>query len=325
MATFQHEWQLYPDTDYHFFRLTCTDSTTGKERLRADITPDNGMNLFSLQVDGTELMMDRGPIVDNQWSLGTYILYPSPGRMEKAKFTFDGRKFRLQPNWFDNQIHGLVRFQRWEYDEPTVNTDGISLTARIEFEPDTPLYREFPVRNRLEVTMTLHETGLRYDFVVTNRDRDNRLPFGLAIHPFFNIIGDRRDVRLKVPATHVLENVDLIPTGKRLPLNGHPADLREIHSLESLDLDEIYFGVTPDSPPIIWFDDSDRQLTLTGSELFSHCVVYTPAGQSFFCVENQSCAADAHNLHSRKKDSGLSILEPGESMTAWIDLTISRT
>ena len=40
------------------------------------------------------------------------------------------------------------------------------------------------------------------------------------------------------------------------------------------------------------------QLQISGSEDFTHAVIYTPPdGSPFFCVEHQTCSTDAINFH----------------------------
>jgi aldose 1-epimerase len=36
-------------------------------------------------------------------------------------------------------------------------------------------------------------------------------------------------------------------------------------------------------------------------------VIYTPPGEPFFCLENQTCSTDAHNLYDKgfREESGL--------------------
>ncbi len=47
---------------------------------------------------------------------------------------------------------------------------------------------------------------------------------------------------------------------------------------------------------------------------FSYQVLYSPRGKEYFCLENQTCSTDAHNLFDRgfEKVSGLNIVKPGE-------------
>jgi aldose 1-epimerase len=42
-------------------------------------------------------------------------------------------------------------------------------------------------------------------------------------------------------------------------------------------------------------------------------VVYTPAGQPFFCMESQTCSTDAHNLHARglEEEAHILVTPPG--------------
>ncbi|GAG43851.1 unnamed protein product, partial [marine sediment metagenome] len=60
------------------------------------------------------------------------------------------------------------------------------------------------------------------------------------------------------------------------------------------------------------------------SDLFTHSVVYTQQ-TGHFCLENQTCSTDAHNLHARglRKEAHLTILRPGESLTAWIEIVVN--
>jgi aldose 1-epimerase len=69
------------------------------------------------------------------------------------------------------------------------------------------------------------------------------------------------------------------------------------------------------------------RLTLGASPDFTHVVVYTPAARPFFCIENQTCSTDAHNLHARGfvRQAHLSIVEPGQSHRGALDWRIRRT
>ncbi len=51
-----------------------------------------------------------------------------------------------------------------------------------------------------------------------------------------------------------------------------------------------------------------------------HLVCYSPMGRPFVCVENLSCAPDAHHLYARgfEEASGLAIVAPGERLEGWV-------
>jgi aldose 1-epimerase len=163
---------------------------------------------------------------------------------------------------------------------------------------------------------------VRVRFTVDNRDTQ-KLPFGFALHPYFRIPGDRDKTTLRVPARKKMEATpDLLPTGQLLSLDGAPFDLREGRPLSDLALDDVFWGMTPDRVPGYAASDAGIRVDLPASDAFTHMVVYTPKGQPFFCMENQTCSTDAHNLHARGlvAESHLLVVEPGASLTGWVDI-----
>lgn len=310
---------------------TLTLTAEGALATSATFTPEVGCNLLSLQVAGQEYLVDVDTSEGALRILGTPVLYPTPNRVRDGVFAFGGRTFRFPPNNGRNFIHGLVREERWLCDEPTIGADHIAVTAHIRLAPDAPapgpaLYRLFPIANTLWLTYTLRPGELGLTFRVSNDDPAQELPFGLAIHPYFAVIGARDEVRLQVPATRWMEAHDLLPTGRLLPLDQGPADLTVPTSLASLDLDDVFWGMDPARPAQIEYLAIGKRVTLLADAFFTHAVVYTPAGRPFFCIENQSCATDAHNLYARGQQDAahLAILPPGGALEASIRLRVSN-
>jgi len=320
MTPYGYRYDKHTETGWDTVRLSLADADL--ERAAAHIAPAIGSNLLSLQFDGQEYLYSRPT---GSPFLGTPVLYPTPNRVRDAQFTFEGRAFRFTPNNGPNFIHGLVRDQPWKYAEPVITPASASLTTRIVFEPGKRIYDLFPIRNSLELTFTLKLHSMRLDFTVRNQD-DQPLPFGLAIHPYFPVIGPRESVRLQVPAQKRMEALNLLPTGRLIDLTGDPADLRQPRSLAEVNLDDVFWGMEPGRPSVIYYDQIGLKLILSASELFTHAVVYTPQGKPFFCVENQSCSTDAHNFHARGliREAHLTILEPGQALTAWIEIAVTE-
>jgi len=105
---------------------------------------------------------------------------------------------------------------------------------------------------------------------------------------------------LSVPAASVMETTpDLLPTGKLIDTAGGPFDLRRPRSLGSLDLDHVFTRLHPPRTPVIEHRTLGLTLRLESSAGFGHVVVYSPKGEQYFCVENQTCSTDAHNLYAR--------------------------
>ncbi|NLF03365.1 MAG: hypothetical protein GX601_20580 [Anaerolineales bacterium] len=316
--------QPFRQSGWRTVRLSAIDAKGGA-RTEVHISPALGCNMLSFAVDGTDYIV-AGDLEPEPRVLGSPILYPTPNRVRDGRMSFDGRSFVFQPNMGPHFIHGLVRDQLWQLDPPCADDDHVCLTARIAFAPGNPIYDLFPIANTLQVTYTVMPGVVRMDWLVRNDDDAQRLPFGLAIHPYFPVIGPRESVRITVPARKWMEAVELMPTGRLVDLAKAPADLRRTTSLGKLNIDDVFYGMQPDRPATIDYDHSGVRLTLLASELFTHAVVYTPQGKDFFCIENQSCSTDAHNLHARglERAAHLQILEPGQSLEAWIEFRVSQ-
>ena len=292
-------------------------------RTVAEVTPQAGCNLVSFQVDGNEYI-HAAKSEGTLHILGTPILYPMPNRVRDGVLHFGQHTLRFAPNMGGHFIHGLVHREEWESDEPVAGPEGVSLHTRIRFSPGQRVFRRFPFRNTLELIYTLKPGAIRYDWTVRNEDERQSLAFGLAIHPYFRVIGPRESVRLQVPAHKCMKAIELMPTGELLDLKDGPGDLRRPKKLSELDLDDVFWGMSEDAPATVYYDHLGKQLTLHASEFFTHCVVYTPTDKPYFCIENQSCSTDAHNLHTLgyREAAHLAVLPPGESLTAWIEFRI---
>lgn len=318
MSTAQCTFGQHPGTGWETVTLSCRGSS-------ATFTPQIGCNLLSFVVDGQDYIVALDESSGNG-ILGTPILYPMPNRVRDGVFTFAGRSFRFEPNNGPNYIHGLVRDQAWTVGEPILGENEASISAHIYMVPGGPLYALFPIANTLQVTYTLRPGQLTLAFAVHNDDETQELPFGLAIHPYFPIIGRRDEITLQVPATAWMEAKNLLPTGQLLPLAQGPADLTQPQSLDPLDLDDVFWGMAPERPAQVEYQAIGKRLTLTADALFTHAVVYTPQGKPFFCIENQSCSTDAHNLYARdmQQAAHLTILPPGDSLEASIRVQIGE-
>lgn len=324
MGAFSSKLEKDRETGWNYVLLSYA-GTGDSERASIKVSPEKGNNLFSFQVGSHEYLFPLRTSGGAAEILGSPVLYPTPNRVRNAQFTFGGRTFAFKPNDGEHFIHGLVRNAAWSFDEPMITEKSASLTSRISIKPGTEMYDYFPVKNTLEMTYTLGVKSVRIDFLVKNDDSAQLFPFGLAIHPFFSIIGPRESVRLQVPAMKRMEALKLLPTGRLIEMGEGAPDLRQFVPLSELDLDDVYWGMKSDKPAVIYYDTIRKKVTLKASAFFTHCVVYTPPKAGYFCIENQSCSTDAHNLYAKGFDeaANLTILKPGESLSAWVEMTVS--
>ena len=71
----------------------------------------------------------------------------------------------------------------------------------------------------------------------------------------------------------------------------------------------------------------ERFFALEASADFTHLVAYTPPGENFFCIENQTCSTDAHNLNERGfvRESGLKTVAPGATRGGSVTYAVNKT
>jgi aldose 1-epimerase len=313
-------------TGWTVWRLSYYHSDEARKSQSVRICPETGANLFSYEFGGKELLHSPGQLGALQkGGGGTPILYPTPNRVRDGRFTFEGRDFSFSDDG-RTTLHGLVLRIPWRsanpvFDGTAPNVKAVSIRLWVDFEPGMAHFDRFPIRHRLELTYRLEATGITARFAVFNLDSE-RLPFGIALHPYFNILGLRAETFVQVPAEKKMEATpDLLPTGALLALDGASFDLRQPRALSELSLDDVFWGMRPDRPAGYEARDLGLRVSLPASEDFTHMVVYTPAGRPFFCLENQTCSTDAHNLHARglTDESNLLIVEPGSSWTGWVE------
>ncbi|MBW7998100.1 MAG: aldose 1-epimerase, partial [Candidatus Glassbacteria bacterium] len=167
--------------------------------------------------------------------------------------------------------------------------------------------------------------GLKVQYRVENKG-ELTLPYGIALHPYFNFLGPRESAYLCVPARAHMEAVNLMPTGKLESLEGMPYDITSPTPVAELVLDDVYWGMRPGQPARIEYRQTGIRVELAASAEFTHMVVYIQPQNNFFCVENQTCSTDAHNLHAAGlvEESHLLFAAPGETSGGWIHYRLSR-
>lgn len=298
---------------------TVHQATQGRTTIR--LIPEAGCNVYSIEFAGHELLKQPKSLkdvlgVDN----GIPLLYPTPNRIRNSRFTFSGKTYRFSPNDEQNFSHGLVHSVPWELLKVDDGDGKTVFHCRLKFEPGSERFRLFPHRHALELSVTLTDGAVRFTYTVDNSAGDQPVPFGMAYHPWFLYQGSRAETFLTVPATHWMEAVNVLPTGKLIELGGTKFDARMPKSLGGFVIDDVYWGMEPGKPTNIEFRDRKLDIKLFTSPDFTHLVVYTP-NEPWFCVENQTCSTDAHNLAAQglTKESHLQIVDPGKTHTGFAE------
>jgi len=324
--TFSAAVERDPKKGWSIAVLRCVDSRDVNRNLEARIAVEAGSNLYSLKIGDTELLVQPA-----EWGTtpslryGFPVLFPTPNRVRDSKFTFDGQTYSFTANERTHFIHGLVHELPWRPGATSTDSKSASMETFLDWDSNQPDFRLFPIKHQLSLRFTLDAGGVKLAFTVHNQD-SKRLPFGFAFHPWFQILGNRADTYLRVPAQKHMEAEGLLPTGKLTDLAGTPYDLRNPVSLDALKLDDVYWGLTPNRVPGYEARTQGLKVSLGASVEFTHMVVYTPPGRPFFCMENQTCSTDAHNLYSKglEKESHLLIADKGKKVSGWVYVGVER-
>jgi len=295
------------------------EAMIGGHRVGIEVLPRMGANLISFRVDGREFIhFDAARLMAEEPHMtGCFHMFPTPCRLGRSRFTFEGREIVQRKRGEEVTIHGLVRDETFE-----VTRSGLELVATLEFDQSHPVHEGFPFPGQVSVRYALVERGVEVSFSYHNRGERNA-PVGYGIHPFWRLPANRATVQVKVPCEFRLElddPVSQLPTGKLIPVGGTKYDLREYRSLADLFIDDVFYPRNPGGEAELVFADEGLRVRIEASPNMRHMICYSPEGRDFVCVENLTCAPDAQNLYAKgyQEVSGLSIVAPGEMMEAWV-------
>jgi len=300
------------------------ESTTNN--LEAWIAPSHGSNLCRLSVNGKNIIdFDRDLLVKREFT-GTPVLYPTPNRVRNGVFRYNGKAYSQVKRGTRIFEHGLVHNERWDYFDPNINQSSIKLTTWIDFDETCAMFQAFPFKHRLSLEFCLTQAGLQVSYSIENKD-DQSIPFGFGLHPYFSKLSGDSGTCVELPANYVMDYTsDLLPTGRMIEVGGTQFDLRKKIEIGLLDLDHVFTGVPGGKYARIYYDSLHLQVGLVTTSDFSHLVLYSPRNENFFCLENQTCSTDAHNLSDRNfiVEAGLKFVQPGKIHTGSVAYTIER-
>ena len=262
----------------------------------ATIDTERGGRLASLVVDGRDLLVGPPDDADRTILWGSFLMAPWCGRVEGGVLEWDGRTHRLPVTDEGNAIHGVLWDQAWTVE--AVADDQAVISAR--FEPGG-----WPFAGLARQLFELRDGEL-----VTSTEilADEPMPAALGWHPWFNRTDE--DPRLTIHSSHTLETRDLIPTGRRLPVDGI-TDLRHGTVIGERLLDHCYTEVR--APALVEWPGFVLELAF--DEPLTSTLVHTRA--TSFCIEPQSAWPTAIALDAAGvPDTGLAILGAGDRLAA---------
>ena len=296
----------------------------------ARILPSYGFNLFDLRLPAAGAIR-RVVAVRDDWEKspdkparnGVPILFPYPGRIADAKFSFDGKEYELPPAKPPHAIHGFAHEASWDVVDHSADSNSAKLKGRFQISKQAPRFSGcWPADAILEVEYTLERRRMTMLTTVLNPS-EHVLPFGFGIHPYFHLpldpSGDPCGTQAIFPASRFWVLKDSLPTGDRVEVDAR-LDFRRGRSMKGLALDDVLTDLSFDGEHCVCrlVDEAlGAEFRLSFDKSFRELVVFTPAGNDdrVIAVEPYTQVPDAVHLAVRGIDAGLKTLKSGEHAT----------
>ena len=177
----------------------------------------------------------------------------------------------------------------------------------------------------LVITVTLTASAVDASIVAHNVGKETE-PLSIGWHPYFALpSGDRTQVHLLIPGSQYaqVDNYDnVFPTGKLLPVDGTPYDLRAPGgvALGKQFFDDNWSHLTrANGAATVKIVDPAAQygVEIQGlSPEIKTIQAYAPPAASFVAIEHQFNFADPFGKEWNGMDTGMILLHPGQS-TRW--------
>ena len=273
----------------------------------------------------------EGAVADPN-ALACYPLLPFSNRIGKGRFEFEGRTVRLMPNRKGERlpIHGSGWLRAWRIEHASAQRAVLSLEEMGDAEVGEPVDRTRtighhpagtspgkpagnPYTYRAVQDIELVDTTLTIRIEIENGG-EVALPFGMGLHPF--IVRDH-DTLLLAPASRVwLSGRDWLPTRRVLT----PAAFR-FGIAYPLPHDVVNHAFTDwcGHARILW---PEKGLALDIEADTHDYVLYTPAGEDWFCFEPVDHPINAVNLEGGALRHGMTALAPGARLARSFRFTV---
>lgn len=258
---------------------------------------------------------------------GIPLLFPFPGRIGGAAFTFKGRRYQLEPgDAFGNAIHGFVFNRPWQ----VVEQSGHRVVGEFHASLiDRTILERWPADFRIRVAYEVRGSELLTEIRYTN-EGDGPLPCGFGTHAYFRLPltanGDVERTLVRAPVTQVWEAAEMLPTGGKVPATGE-YDLAAGGPLAGRKFDTYFTGLLPDADGLIRTRIADpttgRAVTQTFDRTFTQCIVYTPPHRQAICLEPYTCLPDPFRMTAAGYDTGWQILAPGGVVETSVRIAVS--
>ncbi|GHV69853.1 galactose mutarotase [Spirochaetia bacterium] len=280
---------------------------------RALLLPGFGGHLISLDDKRTSYLRkprNLGEYLILPEAFGLPVLFP-PNRIEGCRFEARGQKYLLPANKGNQHLHGFLYQRPWQVDRIAAENGGAEIGLSFTSPAGGEVYRWFPHPFRARLIYRLEEGRLSQEVFFENSG-DKPMPLMLGFHTAF-ALPDRE----KSPEAYRIR----IALGDIQHEAGPP--MTDFRSGRILKKGEKVFGqflagsFTGEDGRL--FHGAVIENVKTGGKLyyqtdeqFAYWVLWNQDGNdSFLCIEPQTCAINAANMHQEKDLFGFKMLDAG--------------
>lgn len=272
---------------------TLRDTESGAE---AEVCPTRGGMATRFAVQGEPVFfMDDATLYHLAGNVrgGNPVLFPTAGPLKDNLYQHQGASYEMKQ-------HGFARNVSWEVSGHS--TEGAARLV-IALPSSAETRARFPYDFRVELAYVLKGRALRVEQTYRNLS-SAPLPLHAGFHPYFYLPSAAKgEARISTQATRAFDNV----TKQEQPFSGFDLTQKEV------DLHLRDHGSTRSTlarPGL-------HPVEISGSEEFTHWVVWTLTGKEFVCVEPWTAPGNALNTGER-----LLHVAPGEARTLWVEYAL---
>jgi len=274
--------------------------------LACEVAPHLGGSIAGLWLDGVPVLRSTPAAqLASARQAGCYPLVPFSNRIGEASLQWQGTQHPLvRSNAGEpHAIHGVGWQRPWE----VLECEGPYAMLAYEHRADPA----WPFAFDCSQTLRLKDGLLEMTLSLTNQARE-RAPAGIGWHPQF-AKRERSHIAFRAAGRWEMGQ-DKLPTARR-PALGLDTDCA------FLDVDHCWDGWQ--GPAVL----RDELLATRVSSSLQRLVVFTDPTREYVSIEPVSHVNNAVNLAAGGHDAaslGLAILQPGESISAWMTIEMER-
>lgn len=321
--------------------LTLYDHESGAE---AAIAPGLGANCVAWAIthNGQRLeILETPPTADDlrsrRFRAGIPVLWPFPGRVREAQYSFAGHTHHLPrtDKGGIHHIHGLVVAAPWRVAGSGPGEEGAQVTFTVgPADLDEAMREGYPFDFALNLQFTLSGTRLTIDLQVENHETSRELPFDYGLHPYFRApllpsatTPDRTACPVLLPTATRWPATEGLPTAAPQPVSPEE-DFRQWRPLGPQHFDHMFSGASyQDGWTIAGYRDpgAGLEVLVKADHNFREWVLFTQPNRPSVCIEPYTSPPNAINLEAEgiTPDSGLVRLAPGASWKARVVLEVN--